>query len=364
MRQNALTQTNVMTADVERQYVAQLIDGVAKSSNPAEAYGVAVREAESRGIDIPDGFETYDPENFEIMRSLYSMPQQELTDFQRMMQGLSPEDQRRHLRIRAGLEPDANAVMRGQVGDRPLSWAGKLRSDLEAGHILQEDFDRETTRKRGLRVGRGGVIEVDRAPLGRAASNAEQKSLASEINLASQLDNVGRLAGLDENGRMADPWMLTYAGQAEDFLVRHAEKLGVEPTDLQREAVFKRTQFVTGVEQLFNAYRKEITGAAAAVQELDRLKKSFINMDMSPTQFEAAFAQYSGELKRSMRIRRRLLREGFDLREEGGEGGEMMDNLFLAGADDDPAARYEELLQELGDEDQVYQRMAEEGYAS
>jgi hypothetical protein len=358
LRDNAVTQSNVQTAQAERELIAPLLDGVARSDNPAAAYAEAVRRVQGAGIDIPDELEAYDPENFQMLQSMYAMPEAELTDFQRKMQLAGPDNAREAALVSLGLRPSADARLRGQVGDRPLTNAAKLRSDLDAGRINQEDFDRETAPRQGIRVGKGGVLEV--APMGRSATNTEQKALASEINLYSQLQNVGELAGLDENGRMVDPSMLTYRGQAEDFFAKKAEKLGIEPSDLQREAMVKRTKFVTGVEQLFNAYRKEITGAAAAVQELDRLKKSFINMDMSPTEFEAAFQQYTGELQRSMRVRRKLLREGFDLRSE--DGGDRMDRLFLSGGDDDPADRFVELVAEHGDDDKAHEIMMQEGY--
>ena len=366
MQQNALTQSNaqaqvanVQSAEAERALITRAIQGV-KSAPPeqqAQLYSQIVRDVESQGVDIPDWAEDFS--NFDVIDAVYAMPAEQLTDWQRKMSMLGDEeDMLSAARISLGLKPSADARMRGQVGDRPLTNAAKLREDLGAGRITQEDFDRETAPRAGLKVGKNGYLEVA-APLGRSAQNTEQKGLASEINLYSQLQKVGELAGLDENGRMKDPSMLTYKGQAEDFITRQAEKLGIEPSELQRQATFKRTQFITGVEQLFNAYRKEITGAAAAVQELDRLKKSFINMDMSPTQFEAAYAQYTEELQRSMRVRRKLLREGFDLRDE--QGGDMMDRLFLSGGDDDPAARFSELAAEHGDE-KAYDMMMQEGY--
>ncbi len=348
----------VQGIQAEAQIIAPLLAQVEQSQDPAGSYAQAVRSAEAAGLDIPEELETYNPDNFQHLKRIYTMPPEEMTEFEGLLQGLTPEQRHQAVLTKLDLIPGADARLRGQVGDRPLTNAAKLRSDLDAGRISQEDFDRETAPRQGIRVGKGGVLEV--APMGRSATNTEQKSLASEINLSSQLAKVGELAGLDENGRMTDPSLLTYKGQAEDFFIRQGEKLGIEPSEAQRQAVFKRTQFVTGVEQLFNAYRKEITGAAAAVQELDRLKKSFINMDMSPTQFEAAYAQYTEELQRSMRVRRKLLREGFDLRSE--DGGDRMDRLFLSGGDDDPADRFLELVAEHGDDDKAHEIMMQEGY--
>ena len=357
MQGQQLRGARVQGAEAERQHVAKLIQGVKRAppEMQAQVYSQMVRQAEADGLDIPDWAEDFN--NFGVIEGVYSMPGPEQTALMQNISMLPESDRMGALRVHFGLEAGADARMRGQVGDRPLTNAAKLRDDLDAGRITQEDFDRETAPRGGIRVGKGGVLEVD---LGRSASNTEQKALASEINLYSQLQKAGELAGLDENGRMVDPSMLTYSGKITAEFTRQAEKLGIKPTELQREALNKKVKFTTAIEQLFNAYRKEITGAAAAVQELDRLKKSFINVDMSPTEFEAAFQQYSQELQRSMRVRRKLLREGFDLRSD--QGGDMMDRVFLSGGDDDPAARFSELVAEHGDDDKAHEIMMQEGY--
>ena len=366
MRQNALTRDNVGTIEAERALIAPLLDQVAQSADPATAYAAAVQYAEGNGIDIPDGFEVYDPQNFEMMRRVYAMPQAELTDFQRKIALAGPENAQDAALIALGLKPDANAVLRGQTGDQTLEPTSAMQ---EYEFAKMEGFEGSFADWKRMQKGNGisfntktGELRVGGgSPLGRSASNTEQKSLAAETNLLGQLQTVRDYAGIGPDGRMSPEGraMLTYQGQAEDYISRIADKLGIAPEEAEREAVRRKTKFVTSVEQLFNAYRKEITGAAAAVQELDRLKKSFINIDMSPTQFEAAYEQYETELKRSMRVRRKLLREGFDLTSE--EGGSQMDREFLTGGDDDPVVRFGELVQEVG-EDEAYRLMAEEGY--
>ena len=226
----------------------------------------------------------------------------------------------------------------------------------QSGERIITDGQGGVTIERGGAVGGGGF--------GRKVNNELEAKYADSYDLHTRLDRVGEIAGIDpQTGRMSEDAarMLTYEGQAEDWLATQAEKLGREPSDLQREAIQLRTRFTTSVEQLFNAYRKEITGAAAAVQELERLKKSFINVDMSPTQFEAAYSEYRGELQRAMRISAKLRRDGVDPKSK--EGGDLMDRLYLGGADDSASDRFGELAASGMDEEEIYSTLIREGYS-
>jgi hypothetical protein len=343
------------------QLVNRLAKSVLSSNDKPQAYALALRQAERAGIPL-DGVPQVYGESAEIMLNMYASPAEERTALLQEMEA-------------AGIDPasgEGRALIQSRYGMRPPgpqeAPAGyRVNDDGTMSAILGGPADpavRAAQRGPGMTVydpqTGNPIMSTGRQPLGRAASNEQEKDLGAEVNLFDRLQTLGELAGLDESGRMTDPSMLTYRGQAENFFTAQAEKLGVSVDDVSRQALVKRTKFVTGVEQLFNAYRKEITGAAAAVQELERLKKSFINMDMAPTEFEAAYSQYSEELQRSMRVRRRLMREGFNISEQN--GGAAMDRLFLSGGDDDPQARFGELSEQYGVE-KAYELMAREGYA-
>jgi len=64
------------------------------------------------------------------------------------------------------------------------------------------------------------------------------------------------------------------------------------------------------VEQLFNSYRKEITGAAAPVEELKMLRQAMLNMDLSWPEYQASLEQFQDKVSRSTRLYRKVLREG------------------------------------------------------
>lgn len=203
-----------------------------------------------------------------------------------------------------------------------------------------------------LAMGRDGQM---RMPLTKPVVGQMQK------DVITGMDAVGRL---NEIKKSYDPSMLTYFGKAKNWKNELSSKFGVQLSPEDKTKLQKTTVFMNAVEQNFNQYRKEITGAAASVQELDRLKKSMMNADMSPDAFEAAFGFYESEVKRALRLKRALLRQGLPVGSEA--FGDQMDNAFLGGAsgnsDQEADARWDELeAQGLGDE-QIMQRLVEEGY--
>ena len=107
-----------------------------------------------------------------------------------------------------------------------------------------------------------------------------------------------------------DPRALTYKGKILNGFNTIKEKLGGELDPEEMERLASGTKFINGVEQAFNTYRKYITGAAASVQELDRLKKSMINGNLSETQFNAAFDQFYNQVNTGISLYEELLSIG------------------------------------------------------
>lgn len=148
--------------------------------------------------------------------------------------------------------------------------------------------------------------------LEKSTTSDIQKSLASDYEITNQLDNA-----VNE----FDPEYLTVLGKGKNWVNSWREKLqtgnrnfdefmGTNLSQEDKAALKGYTGFVQNVERLFNAYRKEITGAAASYQELERLYKSFINTDMSPSQFEAAVKAFKKELITGIAIKQSILQEG------------------------------------------------------
>jgi len=197
-------------------------------------------------------------------------------------------------------------------------------------------------------MGGGGPV-----PTVKADTTVER---AAQTGLQSGWETVGRLERIRD---LYDPEFLTFGGRLDSAVSGLADKAGVANPE-QRKLIRKRRQFAQNVDREFNAYRKEITGAAASVQEMEDLKKSMMSTDLGPTEFEAAFDEYSAEVRRSMRIKARLLREG--VRVGSDEFGKRFDELFLGGADDDVGARARELEAAGLSEDEGTARLRAEGY--
>ncbi len=71
--------------------------------------------------------------------------------------------------------------------------------------------------------------------------------------------------------------------------------------------------FTEQIEGVFNQYRREITGAQAAFVELENLRQSVLNKELSPSQMRGAYKRFVAELERLAWIRRRVLRKGFNV---------------------------------------------------
>lgn len=185
---------------------------------------------------------------------------------------------------------------------------------------------------------------------GKAVTNDLQQSQAKDVLLMGDINRVGETF---------KPEYLTVFGQLKNKYSNVKEKyLGGTLSPEERQSVEGFSRFTSGLEQAFNSYRSSITGAAAAVQELDRLKVSFINGDMSPTQFQASWSEFKGKLQRGMRIRNELLAKGLD--PKTAEGGGAFDRQFNQSVDD----RYADIKARnpAATKDQLLQMLSEEGY--
>lgn len=128
---------------------------------------------------------------------------------------------------------------------------------------------------------------------------------------------------------------LTIPGQIRAGTASTLGKLTGKSGD--KEFLQGKTKFENGTEQLFNAYRKEITGAAASVQELDRLKKSMLNVDQSPEEFEASYSQFRDIITSSIALKEQLLSQG--LKPDSKELGTAIDSAILGKIGDNKAPK-------------------------
>ena len=214
---------------------------------------------------------------------------------------------------REGREPD-NVVIASKlvnkstgqvVADFTADGGIKPTSDIQEYQFAQTQgfpgtFLEYQTQKRGkgtrVEVGPDGYFsfsqgDVEPLELGKAASTEVEKDI---LGIDEQL------RGLDQVAQQYEDEFLTYGGQLAAGADSTLNKLTGGDYTVgglgTGERAAKRIPFIQSVNRLFNAYRKEITGAAAAVQELESLKKAMLNTDLSPAEFKSAYAAYKQAL--------------------------------------------------------------------
>jgi len=64
------------------------------------------------------------------------------------------------------------------------------------------------------------------------------------------------------------------------------------------------------VDQFFNTYRSQITGAAASQQELEALKKALISTDIGPEEFRSRLGNLTSKIKSEIQRKKESLQTG------------------------------------------------------
>lgn len=121
------------------------------------------------------------------------------------------------------------------------------------------------------------------------------------------------LASLQQLKRTYNDGYRTWAGQARQFAGRVASFAGFS---FDKEFRQKAATWRVEMDQFFNAYKKEITGSAAAVQEIEDLKKSIVSSDTDPDLVPALIDQLVSKISRNNAIASELLSKGFPVGSE------------------------------------------------
>lgn len=255
-------------------------------------------------------------------------------------------------------KPVAEKVAPTSQLEKLISEQAKYPEGSREWDIYERRITKETaTGGETIRSLPGGGFEIIRGGKPMKASEDLPKPVIKDI-AKSIVNNESNLSKLERIGEQYIPSFLTYGGKIKSALSGIKSKAGADLSPEEIKFVGDRRKFIQNINQLFNAYRKEITGAAASVQELESLKKAMLSEDLSPVEFQAAYDEFRSELRRANRLNRRILREGIK-----GDYGKNFDNLFTAGEDDDPELRGQELMEQEGlSFEEATRRLAEEGY--
>lgn len=231
-----------------------------------------------------------------------------------LLQGASPNsDQANAYRMEQGLLSGDPAIRKSIISP-PVP---KLpNSVLEYEYALQNGFNGDypnflNTKKANTEVN----VNLNK--------ENQQPTNSTRSNIQKDLINIDdSIARFEDIGRLYNPEYLTNQGKAKAAVLKFADTWGVSPDNVPfigkggKDFLAGQTTHKQAVEQEFNVYRKEITGAAAAIAELDRLMKTFLNTDLSPTQYEASYSQILDKMKKAAQIKRDLLREGIPVGSE------------------------------------------------
>jgi len=152
-----------------------------------------------------------------------------------------------------------------------------------------------------------GNIRITRGKTTTGTPTGIEKSTKAEIekdlvNLTDQLFGIKQIA----NANIKE--LFTYKGKIKNFSLKQLDKLKTEDLNTEDKAFVQRMwQFKSNIGLFFDKYRKQITGAQAALAELDRLQERVFSEKMSKAEFEGAVDMLQTRVLRQIRLKRFLL---------------------------------------------------------
>jgi hypothetical protein len=246
----------------------------------------------------------------------------------RAMQGAKTPEEAQQIRteiLKEALDKGYISKEEAKAGSKmPLfQFSASLEYKMALGKKVKEFADLMKANKEDskegtqITIGADGSVNYSQSPT-KAVVTEVQKDLKNKELAMDQLKKI-------EGGY--DPSYFTYRGQASVGTSQFAEKS--EGTPLLESAaegiasavsgkskedrakfIEQRSAYMNNVDQLFNAYKKEITGAAAGEKELELIRDSFLNGQMSPSQFTGALKQVVDKYKSEAEYNRNILNKG------------------------------------------------------
>lgn len=191
---------------------------------------------------------------------------------------------------------------------------GEKRIDNGDGTVspapTRPNSDTPTTPSAAAAAQPAAVAAGEQVPVGKQAKAAAGKTLEPTLTAQAQLNEIRKMPYKD---------VLTNQGRIKAWAGNKVADWGAQGSSVGKalDASFDTEGAAKDFEnlrqrtdQMFNQYRKEITGAAAAQKELEDLRKTFVNTDMNPSQFEIAMDVLDERLTRSYAINTQLAKKG------------------------------------------------------
>lgn len=175
------------------------------------------------------------------------------------------------------------------------------------------------------------------------------------------IENMQLLQNLDAVASVESDEFLTLGGRARVKIASLLDHVGLVSDD---ESVFlsKYVQFKNEAEQIFNDYKRAVTGAAGSEQELNQIRDSIMHKKLGPVAFKAALGQMREVVARTMRLQRRLLRSNLPVNEVNAQAGAMFKKGIDAKSMEDIVARRVDLQNAGLDDSQIAAQLLNEGY--
>lgn len=281
----------------DRAALGQLVQGVMAQPDEMrpQAWGLAVQQAQAMGVPVPPEFMQYPgDEAAMVLSSTLGMGDDERTAFEREIEGLSDEERRQAIMIRAGLAPRAqsgaaNPTFRAATPQEAAQYgatAGQI--DTATGRFYPGQRPPSGTR---IETGPNGELlfaqgaGVDTAqPLGRSGQNTLDGLEIDARKSSARLDAITQR--IAENPELLDSQSLT--GQVRRMGLEWRDFItGGDLDPEQAEYLTQVTQLRADVLDNLNFTIKEITGAAMTEAEAKRIGGTLPNVNDSPTMFAA-----------------------------------------------------------------------------
>lgn len=260
--------------------------------------------------------------------------------------------------IQRGGDPEEWTRIQKEAKDRPISTTGKMINEMSQ---LSPDDPKRAYYERAL-LGKG--VQVTQTPDGITFTmgpgvGGPTKPVTTQIQKEA-LDLQNALQDLDHVGASFDDFYLTYWGKGYKGLLRQANKLGIPLTQDQRQYIRNHRQLTQSAQEIFNKYRKYITGAQATMNEIEFLKQAMLNPDLSPEEFKGAYETYRNSIMRALRLRRAITRQG--ITPDSPEFNSMLNDMYKSGVDEDVQIRGEELEKQGYDQEEIVRILQLEGF--
>ena len=158
-------------------------------------------------------------------------------------------------------------------------------------------INKEVTRAKGMQlsVDTNGNVTMTQGDvssplnLGAAGSNEADKQILAGAKQLNQMHRIGRDFKKEYLGFGAD--IKGVIGSLQDYMFGTGE---------QAEFNANRGAFRRNIKQLFNDYRKLITGTAASESEMVDLRDSILNEQLGPLEFKEAYDQFMEAATKNM----------------------------------------------------------------